>query len=186
MATYVTFKTNAQTGQIPTKLSPETTSVKLAAELTPTASLSPPLTPQALAVLEAYVEQARVRYKVPGAAVAVVQGDKIVYVKGFCQRDLDSGKPVTSETLFAVASMTKPITSMLVATLVDEGKLNWNQRFVEIFPKFKLSDPAVTQQIRVRALLNMSSGVGRWGSMRFKQDMAEETIEAISKIPIKI
>ncbi|MCK6626875.1 MAG: serine hydrolase [Anaerolineae bacterium] len=120
-----------------------------------------PLTPDMLAEFETFVETARQRFRIPGAAVVVVQGNQIAFAKGFGVRQLGQPDPVTPETIFPVGSTTKAMTSMLMATLVDEGKLDWDQPVVEVWPDFKLSDPAITPQIRIRHLLNMSSGVPR-------------------------
>jgi len=143
-----------------------------------------PLTSELLAEFETYIESARQRFEIPGAAVGVVQGNQIVFAQGFGVRELGRADPITPETIFAVGSTTKAMTSMLLATLVDEGKLDWDQPVVEIWPDFKLSDPEVTSQIRVRDLLNMSSGVPRidlaWSGAELT---AEQTMASLAELP---
>ncbi len=154
-----------------------------------TISLGPPepkpLTPELLADFETYIETTRQRFRIPGVAVAVVQGNQIVLAQGFGVRQLGQADPVTPETTFAVGSTTKAMTSMLMAALVDEGKLAWDQPVLELWPDFKLSDPAVTPQIRVRDLLNMSSGLPRldlpWSGAGLT---AEQTMTSLADLPV--
>ncbi|HXV42778.1 MAG TPA: serine hydrolase, partial [Anaerolineae bacterium] len=144
-----------------------------------------PLTGELLAEFATFIETNRQHFRIPGAAVAVVQGNQIVFAQGFGVRELGKPDPVTPETIFAVASTTKAMTSMLLAKLVDEGKLDWDQPVVEIWPDFKLSDPDVTSQIRVRDLLNMSSGVSRvdlaWSGAGLT---AEQIMTSLAELPI--
>lgn len=144
-----------------------------------------PLTPELLAEFESYIETKRQRFRIPGAAVVVVQGNEIVLAKGFGVRELGKPDPVTPETVFAVGSTTKAMTSLLVATLVDEGKLAWDQPVVQVWPDFKLSDPAVTPQIKIRNLLNMSSGVPRvdlvWSGAELT---AEQIMTSLADLPL--
>ncbi len=145
-----------------------------------------PLTSEMLAEFETFVETAHQRFRIPGAAVVVVQGNQIVFAKGFGVRELGQPDPVTPETVFPVGSTTKAMTSMLMATLVDDGKLAWDQPVVEIWPDFKLSDPEITPQIRVRHLLNMSSGVPRldlvWSGAGLT---AEQIMASLAELEIK-
>ncbi|MBE7553471.1 MAG: serine hydrolase [Anaerolineales bacterium] len=143
------------------------------------------LTPEFLAEFESYIETKRQRFRIPGAAVVVVQDSEIVLAKGFGVRELGKPDPVTPETVFAVGSTTKPMTSLLVATLVDEGILAWDQPVIELWPDFKLSDPAVTQQIRVRNLFNMSSGAPRVDLVWSGADLtAEQIMASLADLPL--
>jgi CubicO group peptidase (beta-lactamase class C family) len=58
-----------------------------------------------------------------------------------------------------IGSSTKPMTTMMMGTLVDEGLLDWDMPVTDILPSFALSNPATAAQIRVRDMVNMSSGV---------------------------
>lgn len=66
------------------------------------------------------------RFAIPGAAVAVVQGGRVVYRRGFGVREFGGRAPVTPETLMMVGSTNKSMTTMLMATLVDDGALDWD------------------------------------------------------------
>lgn len=106
------------------------------------------------------IETAQSTFDMVGVAVSVVVGDEIAYRRMFGVRDLETGTPVTPETHFLVASTTKSMTSLLVATYVDEGVLDWDQRVREVFPDFRAPTAELTDTLRVRDMLNMSSGIG--------------------------
>ncbi|MFN7930184.1 MAG: acetylxylan esterase [Blastocatellia bacterium] len=72
------------------------------------------------AVVQAELEQT----KTPGAVVAIVQGDKIVYNKGFGVANIESKQPVTPDMLFRIGSMTKMYTAATLLTLAEEGKID--------------------------------------------------------------
>ncbi|NUM75155.1 serine hydrolase, partial [candidate division KSB1 bacterium] len=78
--------------------------------------------------LDTYIEQARVKWEVPGLAVAMVEDDSIIFAKGYGVRELGKPEKVDAHTLFAVASNTKAFTAALLGMLVDEGKLKWDDR----------------------------------------------------------
>lgn len=96
---------------------------------------------------------------VPGAAVAVITDRTQVRTYGCGVRDMRSGQPVTDQTLFHIASTQKPMTSLFVASLVDQGVLDWDTPVAETVPQFKLSDDAATRSVTMRHLLSMSSGI---------------------------
>ena len=112
-----------------------------------------------LRAFEADVEDALQTFQVPGAAVALVQGNEIVFNRGFGVRNLESGAPVTPHTRFRIGSITKSMTSLLLATLVDEGVLSWDDRVVDRWSAVEAPTPASTQTLRVRDLLGMASGI---------------------------
>ncbi|HEX2619638.1 MAG TPA: serine hydrolase domain-containing protein [Phototrophicaceae bacterium] len=134
--------------------------------------------------LEAYVNQAIEEFGIPGAAVAVVQNGVVVYAGGFGVRELD-GEPVDDDTLFMIGSQTKSMTTLILATMVDEELLDWDTPVVDILPSFALADPEVTSQIRIRDLVNNSSGVPRYDfPLALKNQTATEVIESLSSIPL--
>jgi CubicO group peptidase (beta-lactamase class C family) len=136
------------------------------------------------AELDTYVEQALSDYAIPGAAVAVVQNGEVVYSNGFGVRELD-GEAVDADTLFMIGSTTKSMTTFLMATLVDEGVFTWDTPVTDILPEFALSDPAVTPQIRVRDLVNNSSGVPRYDLVLLLKALTpEELIASLATIPL--
>jgi CubicO group peptidase (beta-lactamase class C family) len=144
-----------------------------------------PLTDLMLTDLDAYINGALKRFNVPGAAVAIVQNGKVIYAKGLGVRDLSTNAPVTADTLFMTASITKSMTTMMIAKLVDNGILTWDTPVTDILPTFKLSDPASTSIMRVRDLMNNASGVARHDfPLLLKAYSPEQVIESLALIPV--
>lgn len=108
---------------------------------------------------EPYAVQAMKDWHVPGMAVAVVKGEKVVWAKGFGTRRAGLDRPVTPDTVFQVGSTTKAFTVALMATLVDEKKVGWDDRVVDHFPGFMLYDPWVTREFRIHDLFAQHSGM---------------------------
>src|SRR5215218_8560223 len=121
---------------------------------------SPVLSDVALGQFEADVEAALGTFRIVGAAVALVDGSGIRYQRGFGVRDQASGEPVTPDTHFLVASTTKSMSSLLVATFVDDGTLSWDQPVHEVWADFRAPTAELTNTLRVRDLLGMDSGIG--------------------------
>ena len=96
---------------------------------------------------------------VPGLAIAVVFQDKVVYAKGFGVRDINTKAPVNPDTVFQLASVSKPIGSTVVAELVGEGKITWDSKLSALDPTFEMFDPWVTREITVRDMYAHRSGL---------------------------
>ncbi|MCE7988423.1 MAG: class A beta-lactamase-related serine hydrolase [Caldilinea sp. CFX5] len=112
-----------------------------------------------IAQWERYIADVMARFHIPGAAVAVVQGNEIVYSQGFGVRALGRPEPVTPTTRMMIGSLTKTMTTMMMATLVDEGRLAWDTPVVQVLPTFALADPALTRRITMRNLVCACTGV---------------------------
>jgi CubicO group peptidase (beta-lactamase class C family) len=108
-----------------------------------------------------YVQEAMASWQIPGVALAVLHGDDVLHMAGYGVRDVEEGLPVTPETRFAIASMTKAFTAMGVALLVDEGKVKWDTPVREYFPAFKLKDDYASDHITLRDMLSHRSGLPR-------------------------
>ncbi len=113
-----------------------------------------------LDVLDRYIESSRMAWGVPGMTVTVVQDGKVVWAKGYGVRELGKSETVDTETLFGCMSTTKAMTAVALAMLVDEGKLGWDDRVVKHLPDFRVADPYVTNEIRIRDLLTHNAGLG--------------------------
>lgn len=119
-----------------------------------------PELPAQLQDFDAYVEGVRQRFDVPGIAVAIVKDGKVVLERGYGLRQLDRPEKVDARTLFAIASNTKAFTSASLSILADEGKLSLDDRVIDRLPWFRMADPYVTREMRVRDLLVHRSGLG--------------------------
>jgi CubicO group peptidase (beta-lactamase class C family) len=146
-----------------------------------------PLEGDRLTTFEAFVADTLAAFGVPGAAVAVVQGGRIVYAQGFGVAEQGTDRPVTPDTLMMVGSVTKSFTTMLMATLVDDGLLAWDEPVVQILPTFALADPAITPMVTVRHLVCACSGVPRRDhELAFNADdlTAEDVIASLADVPL--
>ncbi len=106
------------------------------------------------------VLQAMETFQVPGVAVAIIKDDKVLMSKGFGV--IEHGKPakVNADTLFGIASNTKAMTSALIAQLVDQDRLSWKTRIIDIIPEFQMPDAYVTREFTITDLLSHNSGLG--------------------------
>jgi CubicO group peptidase (beta-lactamase class C family) len=110
--------------------------------------------------IERSVIKAMAAFQVPGVAVAIIKDDHVVLSKGFGVIKHGSDKQVTADTLFGIASNTKAMTAALLAGLVDEGKLSWQTKVIDILPEFQMPDAYVTREFTIIDLLSHNSGLG--------------------------
>jgi CubicO group peptidase (beta-lactamase class C family) len=110
--------------------------------------------------LDQSIEQARVRWGVPGLAVAIVKDNEVLLSRGYGVREAGKSQRVDENTLFAIASNTKAFTAALLAGLVDDGILGWNDPVQKYLPWFELYDPYVSADVRVKDLLSHRVGLG--------------------------
>ncbi|HEX5720281.1 MAG TPA: serine hydrolase domain-containing protein, partial [Thermoanaerobaculia bacterium] len=120
-----------------------------------------PLDAERVKKLKDFMEKSLAELGVPGAAIGLYQDGKIVFEGGFGVRQLGDPTPVDADTLFMIASNTKSMTTLLLATLVDEGKLSWDTPVVQVMPDFKLGDAETTKQVLVRHLVCACTGLPR-------------------------
>ena len=113
----------------------------------------------ALAQLDSYIHSSLDKTKVPGVAVAVVYNDQVVFLRGYGIRKVGEAARVDPDTVFEIASFSKPITSTVLASLVGEGKINWDDRIIDLDPDFQLSSADTTSQITIRDFLSHRSGL---------------------------
>ncbi len=110
---------------------------------------------------DAYVAKGMRDWQVPGIAIAIVRNDSILLLKGYGVRTLGKPELVDANTLFALASDSKAFTGILLAMLVDDGKLAWDDRVTGRLPSFQLYDPWVTRELTLRDLITHRSGLAR-------------------------
>lgn len=110
--------------------------------------------------LDAYVASSMKTFDVPGMAVAIVKDSKILVAKGYGVRKVGDPTPVDEFTMFGIGSNTKAFTTAALATLVDEGKLSWDDPVYQRLPGFVMYDPYVSHEMTIRDLLTHRSGMG--------------------------
>jgi CubicO group peptidase (beta-lactamase class C family) len=111
--------------------------------------------------LDALVERGLADWKVPGLALAVVKDGRVVLLRGYGVRDVVTREKVTPETLFSIASATKPFTATLAAMAVAEKRIEWDTPLGTYFPGFGMHDPAAAAKVTLRDLLTHRSGIPR-------------------------
>lgn len=101
---------------------------------------------------------------IPGLAVAIVAGGKVVHARGFGIAD-GSGRPVTADTPFQLASMSKAFTAVAIMQLVEEGGVELDAPVERYLPWFRVGTRAQSARITVRHLLNQVSGIPAWATV---------------------
>ena len=109
--------------------------------------------------IDRLVEEQMVAGHIPGLALVITSGDQIVHVKGFGVTSLDDPRPVTENTIFDLASISKSFTALAILLLRDEGLIDLGQPVQRYLPDFELADPEASAQITVAQLLNHTSGL---------------------------
>ncbi|HLY60386.1 MAG TPA: serine hydrolase [Terriglobia bacterium] len=125
-----------------------------------------------LAGFDEFVAQVMKDWKVPGVAVAIVKDGKVILAKGYGERDTHQHLPVTSQTLFAIGSITKSFTVSAMGMLVDEGKLDWDKPVREYLPEFKMYDPVASEHMTPRDLVTHRSGLPRHDVLWYSSDFS--------------
>ena len=108
--------------------------------------------------LEAYIQTGMKAWNIPGLALAIVKDGKIVVLKGYGVRGIDSSKPVDKTTLFQIASQSKLFTATDLALLEEQKKLSLDDSVLKYLPTFALQDEKATRMVSIRDLLSHRLG----------------------------
>ncbi|MBR9913651.1 MAG: serine hydrolase [Algicola sp.] len=130
--------------------------------------------------LDSLIQNTLSTFEVPGISVGILKDSDIVYAKGHGIRSLTNKKSMNANTLVGVASNSKGFTCFALAMMVDEGKLQWDDKVRQHIPEFRLHDPWVTEEFTVRDLVTHRSGLGLGaGDLMFFPEGNNFTTEAI-------
>jgi CubicO group peptidase (beta-lactamase class C family) len=145
-----------------------------------------PMDAARLAELRSFIETSMADLGVPGVGYAVVSGNDIVYAGGAGVRELGRPETVDGDTLFMIASNTKSMSTLVMAQMVDEGRIRWDQPVVELMPSFRMGTPEVTRAVQVRHLICACTGLPRqdleWIMTADLQTPASEVFDMLSEI----
>ena len=130
--------------------------------------------------LDQFINQQMATQRVPGLALAIIQGDQVRMVKGYGAARAD--QPVTPQTQFLVASLSKSFTAVAIMQLVEAGKLALDAPVQRYLSEFTLADPAAAQQITVRQLLNQVSGLSDAGFPAMRLPAPKTAAERITSL----
>jgi CubicO group peptidase (beta-lactamase class C family) len=120
-----------------------------------------PLDVARVGYLKKFIDQMREAADVPGVSVVLFDKDTTLIEEGFGVRERGRSEPVTVDTLYIIASNTKPLTTLLLARLVDEGHFDWDTPVTKIYPSFKVADPEVTKRVLLKHLVCACTGLPR-------------------------
>src|SRR5206468_9212528 len=109
---------------------------------------------------EQRVEQLRKQFGVPGVSITIVEDGKVTLARGWGVRDIGTNTPVDGDTIFFTGSTGKAFTNAALATLVDQGKIKWDDKVIDHMPDLRMWDPWVTREMTIRDLLVHRSGLG--------------------------
>jgi CubicO group peptidase (beta-lactamase class C family) len=126
---------------------------------TPLAAQARPAAKPDLAAFDQYVAKAVKDWHTTGLAIAIVSNDSLVFARGYGTMNVRQPTPVNEHTRFAIGSTTKAMTSAALGMLVDEGKIHWDDRVIDILPDFRLYDPYATRETTIRDLLTHRTGL---------------------------
>ena len=134
----------------------------------PPTTVAPPVAPDAatpekvqaaLDEFEKLINATMASTGLPGLAVAVVYRDQVVELKGYGVREVGKPDPVDPDTVFQLASLSKPLSSTVLAGLVGDKVITWDDRIADLDPSFAMSDPYVTANVTLRDMYAHRSGL---------------------------
>lgn len=129
--------------------------------------------------IDAFIAEQMQDLDIPGLAIVIVRGEQIETVRGYGFADA-SGRPVTPQTPFLAASLSKSITAVGIMQLVEEGKIRLDDPVQEYLPWFQVSDAGASSQLTIRHLLHHTSGFSELGGdlRNLEQESSEGALEA--------
>jgi CubicO group peptidase (beta-lactamase class C family) len=126
--------------------------------------------------LDVFITDVMKEWHVPGLGLVVVKDGEVIVSKGFGLRDVEQNLPVTPDTLFAIGSSTKAVTTLSMGLLIDEGKLDWDTPVREYLPTFRLADTAATERMTPRDLVCHRSGLPRHDLVWYNSPASREEL----------
>ncbi|MBV9493088.1 MAG: beta-lactamase family protein, partial [Acidobacteria bacterium] len=125
------------------------------------------------------------KWQIPGAAIAIVKDDKIVYAKGFGVRSVGGSEKVTENTAFGIGSNSKAFTSATMAVLVDEKKMDWDDPVRKHLDYFHLDDACADSLVTMRDIVSHRTGLSRHDELWDNSPMTrDQVIRAIGNVKL--
>jgi len=138
-----------------------------------------------LPTFEKHIKASMETWGAPAVAVSIVKDGHVIYEKAFGVKEVSKNEPANEHTVFPIASLTKNFMATLLAQLVDEGKIKWDDPVVQYLPDFKLSDSNVTPTFTIRDLVSHRSGLRPFAAdtVWYTNGNQKEILDALSKMP---
>jgi CubicO group peptidase (beta-lactamase class C family) len=136
--------------------------------------------------LDAYYSKMIKDWDIPGVSIGIVKDNKLVFVGNYGVMKVGKNEKPTKETLYAIASNSKAFTSAIIGMLVQEGKLDWDDKVRKYLPYFAMYDSWVSEHTNIRDILSHRVGLGTFSgdNIWYKStESAEEIIKRIQYVP---
>ena len=137
-----------------------------------TSAAPPPQTDPKLDQISTLITQKMAEYGVPGVAFGIVKNGQMT-VKGFGVTNVDDPKEITPDTVFALASISKTVTTTALMRLVEQGKVNLDDPVQKYLPDFKVADEAMTRDVKIWHLITHTPG---WEGQLSSEDRGTQTL----------
>ncbi len=128
--------------------------------------------------LDLQIHQVIEDFEIPGLSIGIVRNDSIIFSKGYGNLKIHNERKVDVNTIFGIGSISKSFTALTLGILVDEGKIDWDDRVKKYLPYFELYAPYVTDNFTIRDLLTHRSGLKdvSGGTLWYHSDYSREEI----------
>ena len=128
--------------------------------------------------LDLQIHQLIKDFDIPGLSIGVVRNDSIIFCKGYGNLEIHKERKVDENTIFGIGSISKSFTALTLGILVDEGKIDWDDKVKVYLPYFELYAPYVTDNFTIRDLLTHRSGLKdvSGGTLWYHSDYSREEI----------
>lgn len=139
-----------------------------------------------LKALDNYYEKMVKDWDIPSATIGIVKDGKLIFTGNYGTMEVGTNQKPNEHTLYAIASNSKAFTSAIIGMLVQEGKLNWNDKVKKHLPYFEVYDTWVSNNVTIRDLLSHRVGLGTFSgdNIWYKSDLpAEDIIKRIKHVP---
>ncbi|MCC7385815.1 MAG: beta-lactamase family protein [Deltaproteobacteria bacterium] len=137
------------------------------------------------AELDAFIDQLLATSGTPGLQIAVVEQGRVIHAKGYGVKEIGKTARVDADTLMMIGSVTKSLTTLMMATLVDEGRLQWDAKAADVYPGFRLGDEALAKSLKVEDLVCACAGMPRKDlplMLEFEKKAPEDVLKELSTL----
>ena len=124
-------------------------------------------------------------YQIPGLAIAIVKDNQIYFAEAYGVKNLNTKEPMTTNTIFHMASVSKPFSATAIMQLVEQGKMKLDDPLVKYLPYFKMDDPRY-KDITIKQMLTHTSGIPdvldyEWEKPQYDDGAAERFVRGLYK-----
>ncbi|MEM1406958.1 MAG: serine hydrolase, partial [Bacteroidota bacterium] len=124
-------------------------------------------------------------WNIPGVAIGVLRNDSVLYAKGLGVKSIKTGDAITTKSIFHMASVSKPFTATAIVQLMEQGKLDLDDKLIQYIPYFKMEDTRY-REITIKHILTHTSGIPdeddyEWSQPQYDEDAAKRYASGFSE-----